>query len=105
MRNYCRFFLLLTIVSILITPLNALAVVDPQCTDGECSEYIADCWNSGREVISLDADTDHCVTLCVPFQAASTLAQHHPFMCRGTCNFPTVCYSFGDPADIPTSSE
>lgn len=91
MRNFSK-ILLLTLTISLIIPLTAWAgIVDPQCTDGECSEYVQECWNQGNEVLCLNALTDHAVTVCINFAASVKIFEHHPQVCRGTCDYPLVC--------------
>jgi hypothetical protein len=91
MQNLLKLLMLFILTISLIVPLTALAGADPHCTDGNCSEYVQECWDQGNEVLCLNALTDHAVTLCINYLASVKLMQHHPQVCRGTCDSVGVC--------------
>jgi hypothetical protein len=91
MKHFSKHALYLTLAIALIVPVKAWSLVDPHCTDGECTAYVEDCWNLGREVMCLDASSNQTTTVCINIKAAAQIMKHYPDACRGTCKYPTVC--------------
>ena len=91
MKRIIKKVLYVTLIISLIIPVTAWAGADPQCTDGNCSEYVQECWSQGNEVLCLNALTDHAITLCINYLASVKLMQHHPQVCRGACDELGVC--------------
>ena len=96
MKYISNHALYLTLAIALIVPVNVWALVDPWCTDGECTPYVINCWDDGGDVICLNTSTEHAVTHCINSKAVSKILAHHPDACRGTCEY---CQS------IPTDSK
>jgi hypothetical protein len=91
MKHYITHVLYAVLAIGLIAPVTAWSLVDPHCTDGECTEYVEDCWNLGNDVVCLNAHSEHAITLCLNFEARTRLLEKHPDVCTGTCNLPTFC--------------
>jgi hypothetical protein len=84
----------------LMTPITAWSLVDPHCTDGECTEYVEDCWNQGKDVVCLNAHSENPITMCLPFQAVTKLYLNHPDVCRSsTCDYPQNCNDLIESSD------
>ena len=62
-------------------------VVEPHCSDGDCSDYALWCVSQGRIAMCLNAFTDQEVTVCIGAKAMPELMNHFPNACIGTCYY------------------
>lgn len=63
------------------------AVVEPHCTDGDCSDYALWCMSQGRIAMCLNAYTNGEVTVCLGARAMSEIMNNVPNACIGTCYY------------------
>jgi hypothetical protein len=82
---------LASVIMIAAPAITWCEVVEPHCSDGDCSAYATWCRELGRDTMCLDHGTEHEVTVCLGPRALIGIWNNHPNACYGTCAGATLC--------------